>query len=82
MHFAYFANCNFANYDWRIEVPVSKMEMTTCTHLELVIAKDSRVVRNGLIDMTVKRILTTVNHADDFQKVLTMDHLFIENVVW
>ena len=28
-------NCEFANCGWRIEVPVSKMEITTCDHPEL-----------------------------------------------
>ena len=80
MHFAYFANSAVGVR--RIEVIVSGVEITTDNLLESVIAKDASVEGNTLIDMAVKRILTTVNHADDFQKVLTMDHLFIENVAW
>ena len=56
-------NCKFANCGWRIEVPVSKMEITTCDHQESVTAKDASVEGNTLIDMAVKRILTTVNHS-------------------
>ena len=58
--------------------------------------KDSRNLMNKVEDFvsetktkkSIQTVLVTTyglkvgNHADDFQKVLTMDHLFIENVAW
>ena len=58
--------------------------------------KDSRNLMNKVEDFvsetktkkSIQTVLVTTyglkvgNHADNFQKVLTMDHLFIENVAW
>jgi hypothetical protein len=61
LHFAYFANSAVGVR--RIEVIVSGVEITTNNLPELVTAKDASVEGNTLIDMAVKRILTTVNNA-------------------
>ena len=50
----YIQFCKFGTCKRRIEAAVSKMEITTCTHLESAIEKDTSVVVNALIDMAVK----------------------------
>ena len=73
--FAFCIFCKFGTCKCRIEVPVSIMEITTCGHQESITAKDASVEGNTLIDMAVKRVLTTVNHCcpvkvpDDYYKV-------------
>ena len=52
MHFAYFANSAVTNR--RIEVAVSKTEITTDDHLDSVIAKYASIVLSVLIDKVIK----------------------------